>query len=411
MKRKKILITIIIIAFFGQFSSQIKNLNSLVLKADPSIIKIYTLNQYNKEEAQGSGVIISSNGICISNYHVLVGAKNGIIYTSNGKKHKILKILDYSKAYDLIKFKIDIAPAQTSPANMNYTLPLKGSDVFAIGYPNGFTLAGESTVSTGIISSFREIEGEKYIQTTTPFTHGSSGGGLFDVNGKLIGITTGTFAGNLKDRHANINKVVPSELIKKLNRNLDLSLSDFFETIKEDELFVKAMIAYEEKEYEVAAEYFTQHLEQYPYNPVAWFRKGNCYNQLGRRGDKGNQADIELLNGALECFEISISLDTNYYYAYAQSALVHLTLNNVEEAKYYAFKACLIEPNQLFTNYVVGKVASGIGEYSTAIVYFSSAIKQSDEIEKKNQLHQLYLERAIAYSLLKNDDYSAEQDY
>lgn len=49
----------------------------------------------------------------------------------------------------------------------------------------------ELTISNGIISGFRETNGGmKLRQTTAPFSPGSSGGGLFDDQGRLVGITT-----------------------------------------------------------------------------------------------------------------------------------------------------------------------------------------------------------------------------
>ena len=58
--------------------------------------------------------------------------------------------------------------------------------MYAIGSPSGL----RNTLSEGIVSGLREIKGIQHIQTTTPISPGSSGGGLFDAEGKLIGITT-----------------------------------------------------------------------------------------------------------------------------------------------------------------------------------------------------------------------------
>lgn len=61
-----------------------------------------------------------------------------------------------------------------------------GEKVFAIGSPKGL----KNTISEGIISGLRKKEHIRYIQTSAPVTSGSSGGGLFDIQGRLIGITT-----------------------------------------------------------------------------------------------------------------------------------------------------------------------------------------------------------------------------
>jgi Tfp pilus assembly protein PilF len=385
-------------------------LPQLIKKVDPSVVKIYTINSKNEYESQGSGVIISNNGICVSNYHVLIGAKKAIAITASGKKFEITKILDYSKQNDLIKFKLDIGNQITSPAILNSILPQKGVEVFAVGYPNGFKIQGESTASTGIISSLREENGEKVIQTTTPFTHGSSGGGLFDGTGKLIGITSGTFSDEVKDRHANLNMAVPVSLINKLTRNLNLTLSSFYENIKYDENFIKAMIAYDRLDFEIAKDYFKAHIKDYPEDATAWLRLGVCYHHLGRGANNGGSLNKEILNYALKCFDISISLDTNYYYPWGQAALVYSIIGEISLAKYYAHEAYQIEPNVSFTNYVFGKVANEARDYTLAVDFLGYAIEMANDYDKLNLMHQWYLERAIANAWLKSD-YDAEKDY
>jgi len=61
-----------------------------------------------------------------------------------------------------------------------------GESVYSVGSPKGL----ENTLGQGIISGKRELSGLKLIQTTAQILKGSSGGGLFDRFGNLIGITT-----------------------------------------------------------------------------------------------------------------------------------------------------------------------------------------------------------------------------
>ena len=408
---KRIILFKMFFLFVLTSNAQIQaKLPQLIKKVDPSVVKIYTIDGKNEYVSQGSGVIISKNGICISNYHVLIGAKKAIAITASGKKFEITKILDFSKQNDLIKFKLDIGRQVTTAAKLNSIIPQKGIEVFAVGYPNGFKIQGESTASTGIISSLREENGEKIIQTSTPFTHGSSGGGLFDGAGKLVGITSGTFADDVNDRHANLNKVIPVTLVNKLTRNLNLTLSMFYENIKNDEDFIKGMIAYESLDFETAADYFTAHIQDYPEDATAWFRLGNSFHQLGRASGNGGNIDKEILSSALQCFDISISLDTNYYHPWAQAALVYSIMGKISLAKSYAYEAYQIEPNISFTNYVIGKVANEAEDYILAVDFLGYAIEMANEYDKANLMHQWYLERAIANSLLKLDD-QAEKDY
>lgn len=82
-----------------------------------------------------------------------------------------------------------------------------GDTVYAIGAPRGLELA----LSDGLISGIGDDKGIQYIQTTAPVSPGSSGGGLFDAQARLVGITT-TF---LKESQAH-SLAVPAELIASL---------------------------------------------------------------------------------------------------------------------------------------------------------------------------------------------------
>jgi S1-C subfamily serine protease len=61
-----------------------------------------------------------------------------------------------------------------------------GEDAYSIGTPQDFDL----TIANGIVSGKRDMKGIRYLQTTAPISGGSSGGGLFDCAGRLMGITT-----------------------------------------------------------------------------------------------------------------------------------------------------------------------------------------------------------------------------
>ena len=61
-----------------------------------------------------------------------------------------------------------------------------GEQAFSIGAPKGLEL----TIAEGIVSAKRVIDGERMLQTSAPISSGSSGGGLFDAQGQLLGVTT-----------------------------------------------------------------------------------------------------------------------------------------------------------------------------------------------------------------------------
>lgn len=177
-------------------------LNQLYEAYKKSVFLIYTTD--GEKEYQGSGFFITDKGLAISNYHVFEGTSKGleIIKTYNDKQYSVQKVLEKSKKYDYIIFKVDLRNEFIlNPIQINNSKIQIGEDVFAIGNPQGL----ESTLSKGIISSLRD--NKKIIQTTTEITNGSSGGPLFNMKGKVIGITTSGFG------EANLNFAINIDLL------------------------------------------------------------------------------------------------------------------------------------------------------------------------------------------------------
>ena len=131
----------------------------------------------------GSGVEIAEDTF-VTNCHVLM---NGSRYFIKRKQREVPAQLiagDVDRDVCILAAKDgQSAPVQTRSAS---TVRV-GENVFAIGNPQGL----EQTLSQGIVSALRRNEGANdlpYIQTTAPISQGSSGGGLFDAQGRLIGI-------------------------------------------------------------------------------------------------------------------------------------------------------------------------------------------------------------------------------
>jgi hypothetical protein len=80
-----------------------------------------------------------------------------------------------------------------------------GQDVVVLGSPQGL----EGTVSTGIIGGLRTIGGVRYLQITAPISPGSSGGPVFNAQGRVIGISTATSA-----KGQNLNFALPANLLR-----------------------------------------------------------------------------------------------------------------------------------------------------------------------------------------------------
>lgn len=173
--------------------------------AAPSVVVVNGIDQTGAPLLQGSGVVIG-RGVVVSNCHVFKGAKTAQVIQHGATLSATLLHADTER--DLCSFTV---PGLNAPAaRLGSSSGLKvGARAYAIGAPRGFDL----TLSDGLISSFRPVEGGALLQITTPISPGSSGGGLFDSTGRLIGITTMYW----KDSQQ-INFAVPVEWVNELPR-------------------------------------------------------------------------------------------------------------------------------------------------------------------------------------------------
>jgi S1-C subfamily serine protease len=133
--------------------------------------------------AQGGAVAISDT-ILITNCHVIEGRPQ-ISLTQQGLTIGRAHLAYADPGGDRCFLRSD-SPVNPVPGVRRFGELKLGEPVFSLGAPMGL----EGSLGAGTISGFRQIEGVRLIQNTAPTAHGSSGGGLFDARGNLIGITT-----------------------------------------------------------------------------------------------------------------------------------------------------------------------------------------------------------------------------
>ena len=143
------------------------------------------------QNSLGSGVILSADGIVVSNYHV-VGMATDIRVVLNDRREFSARVLLGDRESDLAILQLDGASDLPSLALRESEGVEVGELVLAIGNPFG---VGQ-TVSSGIVSGLARSGGAGgrgrgyFIQTDAPINPGNSGGALIDVQGRLIGVNT-----------------------------------------------------------------------------------------------------------------------------------------------------------------------------------------------------------------------------
>jgi S1-C subfamily serine protease len=203
------------------------NIPKLVQKVLPSTVSIDVTG--NGEEDEGTGMIISKNGLVVTNNHVIAAAVNGgsITVTRSGTTKSIsATLVGTNPVDDVALIRIDGATNLPTVTFGNSNALEAGDSVVAIGNALGLA-AGTPTVTSGIVSALgRTVTAgstsatetlTNMIQTDAAINPGNSGGPLLDSSGDVVAMNTAV-AGTLSDgeNSQNIGFAIPAATIQSL---------------------------------------------------------------------------------------------------------------------------------------------------------------------------------------------------
>ncbi len=204
----------------------------LINKALPSIVSIDVKGE--GEEDQGTGMVITKNGLVITNNHVIAAAVNGgtITVTRTGSTKALpATLIGTNPIDDVALIRINNISGLTPVTFGNSNELVVGDAVVAIGNALGLA-AGTPTVTSGIVSALgRTVTAgsnsssetlDNMIQTDAAINPGNSGGPLLDSSGDVIGMNTAV-AGTLPDGTSaqNIGFAIPDATIESLLKQLE----------------------------------------------------------------------------------------------------------------------------------------------------------------------------------------------
>lgn len=183
----------------------------LVSRSKPSIVAIQTTFPGDRK-ATGTGFFIDTEGRIATNLHVIHGGEKVQVKLLDGTVLEVKRVYAIDRERDLAIIGIE-TPRKLRPLELADSDPISAGDkVIAIGNPLGIL---EYTVSDGLISSVRKVSPKlTVLQISAPISQGSSGGPLFDEQGRVIGVAT-----MIATRGQNLNFGVPSNYLRALMNN------------------------------------------------------------------------------------------------------------------------------------------------------------------------------------------------
>jgi S1-C subfamily serine protease len=160
-------------------------LEDLVSRMSPAVVTIQT------SSARGSGFFVAPDTI-LTNVHVVASNRTVTVIRSDGTT-VTAHVDSSSPAFDIAVLKLsNTLPGQATIRLGTVATTRVGQEVIAIGTPLGFL---QNSVSRGIVSGLREVDGAMMIQTDAAINPGNSGGPLLDRNGVAIGVIKSGFGG------------------------------------------------------------------------------------------------------------------------------------------------------------------------------------------------------------------------
>ena len=186
------------------------------IRTTTSVISFFGGSQ--KSTGEGSGVVYTSDGYIITNYHVIEDAVKStsdstieVFVGSVDSTPYQATVVGYNISSDLAVLKIEAQDLDTVEIADSSDLKA-GQSAVAIGAPGGLEFMG--SVTYGVISGLDRVRSASssvaLIQTDAAINPGNSGGALFDVTGKLIGINSSKI---VADEYENMGFVIPSNTV------------------------------------------------------------------------------------------------------------------------------------------------------------------------------------------------------
>jgi tetratricopeptide (TPR) repeat protein len=320
-----------------------------------AVAMLQVFDKSNKLVGQGSGFFITRNGLLVTNYHVVKGAANVVARLPSGAYYSLKGIRNADDESDIAVLQFDAEETPSVRKTGNSDLIQVGDAIYAIGTPSGF----ESSYSSGTVSNpSRKIGNGYFIQFTAPISPGSSGGGLFNLNGEVIGVTAGSQAilqtAERSERSAipqNLNFAVPINEVKGVlggqtptlekrspafyyslgnladnRKQWDKAIELYKQSLVLDPHYADAYIGlggdyYETGEYQLEVQSYQKATMSAPDNPKAFYGLGSAYEEVGDYAK------------AIDAYNKVLSIDPTYKDAMYDLTIVYLAIGDTQKAR------------------------------------------------------------------------------
>jgi len=323
-------------AAFALPAAAAKTPEQIFQQASQSVIVIHAYDSDGNLINQGGGVV-TAREVVTTNCHVIERAASLEVQYRQQAYSAIP--LATNEDRDLCQIRV---PQLNAPrVTLNTGRVRVGQRVYAIGAPEGLEL----TLTEGLISSLREFDGSQYIQTSAGISQGSSGGGLFDTEGRLIGITA-FFVGD----GPNLNFALPAAWIVELERGSRPRAAVGGQEPAESRWLARIGDARAKKDWTAVVSLSQQWVRGAPKSARAWRELGDAYAATNRP------------RRAIPAYQQAVRYDGDSFDTWHNLGWTYLALNQYDRAIESIQEALRITPGDTRATYNLGAAYYGQGQ-------------------------------------------------
>ena len=159
------------------------------------------------EKFIGSAVLALADDVALTAWHVVADARSVCAVFADGQRVNVIGCIDYDGGRDLALLKLEKRLPHRRAA-LGRELPAVAARAYVIGSPKGY----DFSISDGLISQIRSVQGFLQYQLSCPISPGNSGSPVFNQRGEVIGIASWTKAGA-----QNLSFAIPTQDFIRLN--------------------------------------------------------------------------------------------------------------------------------------------------------------------------------------------------
>jgi hypothetical protein len=207
---------------FGQARAGGLDPREIYRKVEASVVAIEAVDPAGKVVKSGSGFLVGSDGKFLTNYHVVAHVKQATVRLANGDAYDTVEVVAVDKRKDIALLKIQAVELPYLTLGRSASVEI-GDAVYSVSNPLGAML--QNTLSQGLVSGKREMDGYRVFQISAPISHGSSGGPIFNTSAEVVGIAAFMLEGG-----QNLNFAIPIDYARgMLTANNLQPLSSIYE--------------------------------------------------------------------------------------------------------------------------------------------------------------------------------------